>query len=43
MIWFSWIIWHINYCRLFKDKYYYTYISNAHDMVELDFMAYQTL
>ena len=28
MIWFGWVLWHINYCGLFSDNsYLYTYIK----------------
>ena len=28
MIWFGWVLWHINHCRLFNAKFYlYTYIK----------------
>ena len=30
MIWFCWVLWHINHCRLFKAKYS-LYILNIHD------------
>ena len=30
MIWFGWVLWHINHCRLFNAKFYlfiYIYIK----------------
>ena len=43
MIWFGWVLWHINRCRLFNDKYIYTYILDIYDLDWLGFMAYQPL
>ena len=32
MIWFGWILWHNNYCRLFKAKFpLYMYIKHIYD------------
>ena len=34
MIWFVWLLWHINHCRLFNAKsYLHTYILNVYDLV----------
>ena len=38
MIWFGWVLWHINHCRLFNAKYslyIYIYILNIYDLVRL--------
>ena len=43
MIWFGWVLWHTNYCRLFNAKSSrYMYIK-MYDLVWLGFMAYQPL
>ena len=39
----SWVLWHINHCRLFNANPLYTYILNVYDLVWLGFMAYQIL
>ena len=28
VIWFGWVLWHVNHCRLFKAKSFYKYILN---------------
>ena len=36
MIWFGWLLWHINHCRLFNAKsslYIYIYIMKIYDLV----------
>ena len=34
MIWFGWVLWHINHCRLFNAKSsLYIYILNTYDLV----------
>ena len=34
MIWFGWVLWHINHCRLFHAKSsLYIYILNIYDLV----------
>ena len=34
MIYFGWILWHINHCRLFNAKSsFYIYILNIYDLV----------
>ena len=43
MIWFGWILWHINYCRLLMPNPVFTYILSIYDLVWLGFMAYQPL
>ena len=44
MIWFGWVLWHINHCRLFNAKSpLYIYIKYIYDLVWLDFMTYQRL
>ena len=48
MIWFGWVLWHINNCRLFNDKsclytHIYIYILDIYDLFWLDFMAYKLL
>ena len=44
MIWFGLVLWHINRCKLFNAKSsLYEYIKYTYDLVELGFMAYQTL
>ena len=37
MIWFDWISWHINHCRLFNVKSY-LYIYIKHDLSEFIFL-----
>ena len=33
MIWFGWVLWHINHCRLFNDKSsLYIYIKFIYDL-----------
>ena len=37
MIWFGWVLWHINHCRLFNAKFsLYTYILKIYDLVWFD-------
>ena len=44
MIWFGWVLWHINHCRLFNAKSsLYIYIKYIYDLVWLGFMTYQPL
>ena len=44
MIWFGWVLWHINHCWLFNAKSsLYIYILDIYDLVWLGFMAYQPL
>ena len=44
MIWFDWVLWHINHCRLFNAKsFLYIYIKYICNLVWLGFMAYQPL
>ena len=42
MIWFGWVLWHINHCTLFYDKSSLD-VYTKYDFVELDFMTYQPL
>ena len=44
MVWFGWVLWHINHCWLFNAKSsLYIYILDIYDLVWLGFMAYQPL
>ena len=38
MIWFGWVLWHINHCRLFNAILFIN-ILNIYDLVWLGFMA----
>ena len=33
MIWFGWVLWHINHCRLFNAKSCFIYILNTYDLL----------
>ena len=41
MIWFGWILCHINHCRLFNVKPVYTYIFDIYTLQVVGFMVYQ--
>ena len=43
MIWFGWVLWHINHVGYLMPNPRYTYILNIYDLVWLGFMAYQPL
>ena len=43
MIWFGWLLWHINHCRLFNAKSSYTLILNIYNSVWLDFNGISTI
>ena len=43
MVWFGWVLWHINHCRLFNPKSSLYYILNIYDLVGLSFMLQQQL
>ena len=44
MIWFGWVLWHINHCRLFNAKSsLYIYILNIYDLVWFGFYGISTI
>ena len=41
MIWFGWVLWHINHCRLFNAKSSFIHIYQIYMICLVGFMAYQ--
>ena len=42
LVWFGWVLWHINHCRLFNAKSFSTYTLSIYDLVWLG-TVYQQL